>query len=91
MLLGTAINGRYFEKYLFQKSVDNMLRNSDVKVYGLQLKQKSNGILRNFRTAIFEDNFLGLLLKRKQKRRKACSDLCGLRFSHFPRQLFIKS
>ena len=33
----------------------------------------------------------GLLLKRKQKRCKVHSDLCGFRFSHFPGQLFIIS
>ena len=79
-----AINRRYFEKLLPQNSNDNMLYNSiqyvDMKVCVMQLKQKStasvsNGILRNFRTAFFKNNFGGLLLKRKQ-------DL-GFRFSLF--------
>ena len=47
----------------------------DMKVYVLQLKQKStvgvlHVILRNFRTATFDDNFERLLLKRKQARRR---------------------
>ena len=42
LLLITAINRRYFEKYLLQNSKDNTLHNSiDMKVYALQLKQKS--------------------------------------------------
>ena len=49
----------------------------------------SNGILRNFRAASFENNFGGLLLKRKQRRRRTPSDPCGFRFSPFPGQLFI--
>ena len=44
----------------------------------------------NFRTATFENNFGGLLLKRKQKRRMTHSDYCDFRFSLFPGQLFIK-
>ena len=44
----------------------------------------------NFRTATFENNFWGLLLKRKQKRRMTHSDYCDFRFSLFPGQLFIK-
>ena len=48
----------------------------------------SNGILRNFRAASFENNFGRLLLKRRQRRR-TCSDPCGFRFSLFPGQLFI--
>ena len=45
-----------------------MLHNSisvDMKIYALQLKQKSiagvfNGILQNFRTATFDNNFVGV-------------------------------
>ena len=48
-----------------------------------------NEILRNFRGASFENNFGGLLLKRKQRRRRLCSDPCGFKFSLFPGQLFI--
>ena len=50
----------------------------------------SNGILPNFRTATFENNFGGLLLKRKQ-RRSTRSGPCGFRFSLFPGQLYIMS
>ena len=53
LLLVAAINRRYSEKYLPQNSKDNMLHNSisvDMKVYG---------ILRNFRTPTFENNFWG--------------------------------
>ena len=54
-----------------------MLYNSisaNVKVYALPLKQKStmgvfNVILPNFRTAIFENNFGWLFLKRQQRRK----------------------
>ena len=47
-----------------------------VKVYPVQLKYKStvgvlHVILRNFRTATFDNNFGELLLKRKQSRRRA--------------------
>ena len=54
-----------------------------MKVYALQLKQKStaagfNGILRKTRSAS---------LKGKQKRRGTRSDPCGSRFSLFPWQL----
>ena len=74
-----------------------MLHNSisvDMKDYALQLKQKSfggvsNGILQNFRTATFENSFEGLLLKRKQWRRRVRSDPCGSRFSLFPGHFFI--
>ena len=50
----------------------------DMKVYALQLKLKStvgvsNGILKNFRTANFENKFRGLPLKRKQRRRTAAT------------------
>ena len=96
LLLGTAINGRYFDKSLLQNSKGNMLHFSDMEVYALQLKQKFiagvfHEILQNFRTATSKDNFWELLLKRKQKRRKVRSDLCGFRCSYFPGQLFIKS
>ena len=40
---------RYSEKYLLQSSKDNMLRNSisvDMKVYDVQLKQKSSNFWR---------------------------------------------
>ena len=65
-----------------------MLHNSisvDTKVYALQLKQKStagvlHGILQNFRIASFDNNFGGLLLKRKLRRRRASSDPCGFTF-----------
>ena len=58
-----------------------------MKVYALQLKQKStaagfDGILRKFRSAF---------LKRKQKRRSTHSDPCCSRFLLFPGHLFIKS
>ena len=58
-----------------------------MRVYALQLKQKStaagfDGILRKFRSAF---------LKRKQKKRSKRSDTCGSRFSLFPEHLFIKS
>ena len=58
-----------------------------MKVYALQLKQKStaagfDGILRKFRSAF---------LKRKQKRRSKSSDPCDSRFSLFPGHLFVKS
>ena len=50
-----------------------------------------NGILRNFRGTSFENNFWGLLLKRKQRRRRTRSDPCGFRFSLFQGSyLFIK-
>ena len=49
----------------------------------------SNGILQKFRAASFKNNFGGLLLKRKQRRRRMCSDPCGFRFSLFPGELFI--
>ena len=49
----------------------------------------SNGTLRNFRAAIFENNFRKLLLKRKERRRRTRSDSCGFMFSLFPGQLFI--
>ena len=59
-----------------------MLLNSvsvDMKVYALQLKQKSTadiflGILRNARTATFENNLGRLPLKRKQWKRRKSSD-----------------
>ena len=74
-----------------------MLHNSisvDTNVYTQQLKQKSiagvfQGFLQNFRTASLENNFQGMLLKRKQCRGRACNDLCGFRFSFSPGQLFI--
>ena len=74
-----------------------MLRYSssvNTKIYALHLKQKSNagvfhGILRNFRTATFQNDFERLLLKRKQGRRRSRSDRSSFRFSLFPEQLFI--
>ena len=74
-----------------------MLHNSisvDTNVYTQQLKQKSiagvfQGFLQNFRTASLENNFQGMLLKRKQCRRRARNDPCGFRFSFSPGQLFI--
>ena len=46
----------------------DVLKNSDMMIYALQLKQKSTvGVFRNFRTATFKNNFGGLLLKRKQQ------------------------
>ena len=55
-------------------------------------------ILQNYRTATFDSNFRGLILKTKQNKTKtkqrrvrARSDPCGFRFSLFPGQLFIKS
>ena len=58
-----------------------------MKVYALQLKQKSaaagfDRILKKFRSAF---------LKWKQKRRSTRSDPCGSKFSLFPGHLFIKS
>ena len=48
-----------------------MLRNSDMMVYALQLKQKfTAGVLHNFRTATFDNNFGGLLQKRKQRKKR---------------------
>ena len=47
----------------------------------------SNGSLQNFRTATFENNFVGLPLKRKQRKRRTCSDPCGFRFLLFQGQL----
>ena len=66
MLLVAAINRRYFEQYLTQNSKVNIIRNSisvDMKIYTLKLKQKSgagtfHGILRKFRTATLETNFV---------------------------------
>ena len=74
-----------------------MLYNSifvDRKVYTLQLKKKStvgvvHRILQNFRTATFESNFWGLLLRRKQRRRRSRTEPCGFGFSLFSEQLFI--
>ena len=85
------------EKQLLQNYKGIILHNSiavDMKAYALQLKQKfftgiSNGILRNIKTAIFENNFWGLRLKRKQRRKRTHSDPCGFKFSLFPWQLFI--
>ena len=99
LLLSTAINRRYSEKQLPQNSKDSMLQNSisvGMKVYTLQLKQKStvyvfHGILRNFRTATFENDFEGLLLKEKQRSRSTQSDPCSFRFPLFTGQLIIKS
>ena len=73
-----------------------MLRNSlsvDMKVYALQLKQKS--ILGNFRKATFEIFFFfegggWLLLKRKQGRRRTCSEPGGFRF-HFYQDSYLVS
>ena len=48
-------------------------------------------ILQNARTATQKNNFGGLLLKRKQRRRRTRIDRCGFRFSLFPGQLFFKS
>ena len=49
-----------------------VLKNSDMMIYALQLKQKSTvGVFRNFRTATFKNNFGGLLLKRKQQEKDA--------------------
>ena len=87
------------EKLLLQNSENNMLHSSnsvDMKVYVLQLKQKStagvsNGILRSFRTATLENNFGGLLLKGNQRRRRTRSDPRRFMFSLFLGQLFIKS
>ena len=94
LLLVTAINRRFL-KQLLHSSKDNMLHNStsaDMKVYALQPKQKStadvsNRILQNFRTTTFQNKFVGLLLKRKLRGRRARIDPCGFRFSLFPGQL----
>ena len=50
-----------------------MLHNSisvDMKVYALQLKQKSTASLRNFRTATCDKDFLGAASKKKTKKEK---------------------
>ena len=49
----------------------------------------SDGILQNFRTATLENNFWGLLLKRKQRKKRMHSNPCTFRFSLFPGQFFI--
>ena len=49
----------------------------------------SNEILQSFRATSFENNFGGLLLKRKQRRKRMHNDPCGFKFSLFPGQLFI--
>ena len=76
----TAINRRYFEKQLLRNSKDNMLCNSisvDMKVYALQLKQKStanvfHGILRNFRKILSRIIFGGCFWK-ENKRPSRCA------------------
>ena len=93
-----------------QQSIENILRSNffripsttcctiqfDMKVYVLQLKQKSTAgafhrILSNFRTATFKNN-LGTAFEIKiQKEEEMCSDPCGFGFSFFPGQLFSKS
>ena len=67
----------------------HMLRSSvsvDMKVYALQLKQKSTADVFTEFCKLFLG---GLLLKRKQRRGRAGSDACGFRFSLFPRKLFL--
>ena len=44
--------------------------------------------LRNFRAATFGNDSGWLFLRRKQKRRRACSDPCGFRFPPFPGEFF---
>ena len=67
-----------------------VLKNSDMMIYALQLKQKSTvGVLQNFRTATIKNNFGGLLLKRDQEE-KMCSDPCGFKFLIFPGHIFIR-
>ena len=63
VLLITAIIQRYFAKQLLQNSKDNMLHNSiDMKVYALQLKQKSTvGFLMKF-YEILEELVLRIIL-----------------------------
>ena len=76
----TTINRRYFEKQLLRNSKDNMLCNSisvDMKVYALQLKQKStanvfHGILRNFRKILSRIIFGGCFWK-ENKRPSRCA------------------
>ena len=77
-----------------------MLRSSvsaDMKVYALQLKQKSTaGVFHEFceilEQLLSKIIFWGwLLLKRKQRRRRTQTDPCGFTFSHFPGQLCIRS
>ena len=88
LLLGTASNRRHSKKYMRQNSKENMLHNSfsvDIMVYALQLKQKFttgvfHEIVRHFRTATFENKLWWLILKRKQRRRRARSDPCEFRF-----------
>ena len=63
----------------------------DVKLYAVQLKQKSTAGVSNKVCEILEQLlwriiFWGLLLKRKQRRRRTRSDPCGFRFSLFPRR-----
>ena len=49
---------------------------SDMMVYALH----SGWLLRKFRTATFKNNCLELFLKRKHRKWKMRSDLCGFRF-----------
>ena len=52
--------------------MDKILRNSDMMVYALQLKQKSiAGVLKNFRIATLKKNFGGMHLNRKQAEKDA--------------------
>ena len=68
--MGTTTNRRYSEKYLPQNYKDNMLRNSDMMVYALQLKQKFTANV--FRTATIENNFRGCFWK-ENRGRKGCA------------------
>ena len=82
LLLVTAISRRYSEKYLLQNSKGNMLRNSDIRNH-------SGCLLQNFRTATFENNFGGLLLKRKPRNRRMRNYPFAFKFLLFPGHLFI--
>ena len=61
------LGGAYAQKYLLHNSKDKMLRNSDMMVYALHLKQKSTVgfFLRKFRTATVEKKFFLAGGKRK--------------------------
>ena len=76
---GYSNQSKIFQEITSSKFQGNMLRNSvsvDTKVYVLQIMQKSTSdvfhkILGSFRTASFDNNLGGLLLKRKQEEKDA--------------------
>ena len=99
LLLGTASNRRHSEKYLRQNSKENMLCNSfsvDIKVYALQLKQKSftgvfHGVLRNFRTVTFDNKPWRVASEKKTEEETGAQWPLWNQFFTFPGPLFIKS